>query len=60
MTRELLGGYPPPDGREQMGRFLRHAYSLPLNSFIGLVPSPDHEVGQDRRQNERDLRAISE
>ena len=48
MTRELIGGYPQ-DGREQMGRFLRHAYPLALSSFVGLTPDPEHEVHQDRR-----------
>jgi hypothetical protein len=33
MKHELIGGYPTADGREQMGRFLRHAFPLDLGSF---------------------------
>ncbi len=37
MTRELIGGYPAADVREQMGRFLRHAFPLGLGSFTELL-----------------------
>jgi hypothetical protein len=37
MTPELIGGYPAADGREQMGRFLRHAFPLGLRSFTELL-----------------------
>jgi hypothetical protein len=37
MTRELIGGYPAADGREQIGRFLRYAFPLGLGSFPELL-----------------------
>lgn len=37
MSDELIGGYPAADDREQVGRFLRHAFPLGLKSFAGLV-----------------------
>ena len=52
---EWLGGFPPPpdgreqigaflrDGREQIGAFLRHAFPLGLASFEGL-PSEVEEA----------------
>jgi hypothetical protein len=30
---KILGTYPTADEREQMGRFLRHAFPLGLGSF---------------------------
>ena len=38
MTRELIGGYPAADDREQLGRFLRYAVPLEpesLTEFLG-------------------------
>jgi len=37
MTRELIGEYPAANGREQIGRFLRHAFPLGLGSFSELL-----------------------
>lgn len=37
MTRKLLCRYPPADGREQMGRFLRHAFPLAMDAFAPMV-----------------------
>lgn len=37
MTLELIGRYPAANDREQMGRFLRHAFPLGLEPFAGLV-----------------------
>lgn len=37
MTRELMDGYPAADGRERIGRFLRHAFPLRLSSFPELL-----------------------
>jgi len=39
MTRELIGGFPAANDREQMGRFLRHAFPLGLGSFKELLGS---------------------
>jgi hypothetical protein len=33
VTHELIGEYPTADDREQMGRFLRHAFPLGLGLF---------------------------
>lgn len=38
MKHELIGGYPAA-GRELMGRFLRHAFPLDLQSFATQVSS---------------------
>ena len=44
MTHELLGEYPAADGHEQIGRFLRYAFPLGLQSFAGLVSeSGEHD-----------------
>jgi hypothetical protein len=38
MLHERIGGFaPPPDDREEIGRFLRHAFPLGLASFEGVV-----------------------
>lgn len=37
MTRELIGGFPAANDREQMGRFLRYAFPLGLGSFAELL-----------------------
>ncbi len=37
MTRELIGGYAIANDREQMGRFLRHAFPLGLQSFTDVL-----------------------
>jgi hypothetical protein len=37
MTHELISEYPSADDREQMGRFLRHAFPLGLGSFAELL-----------------------
>jgi hypothetical protein len=37
MTNELISGHPAATEREQVGRFLRHAFPLGLDSFAGLV-----------------------
>ena len=39
MKHELIGGFPAADSREQMGRFLRHAFPLRLSSFSELLRS---------------------
>ena len=45
MLHERIGGFPP-DGREDFGRFLRHAFPLGLASFEGLSSEiDDEEVG---------------
>ena len=33
MTRELIGGFPAANDREQIGRFLRYAFPLGPASF---------------------------
>jgi hypothetical protein len=43
MTRELIGGLPAVDGREQMGQFLRHAFSLGTGSFKELLATLEKE-----------------
>jgi hypothetical protein len=43
MTRELIGGFPAVDGREQMGQFLRHAFPLGLGSFEELLVKLEEE-----------------
>jgi hypothetical protein len=37
MTRELIGDYPAASDREQMGRFLRHAFPLGFESLAELL-----------------------
>ena len=38
MLHERIGGFPPPpDTREEIGKFLRHAFPLGLRSFEGLT-----------------------
>lgn len=37
MPHERVGGFPPPDNREEIGKFLRHAFPLGLGSFEGLT-----------------------
>ena len=37
MTRELIGGFSAANDREQMGRFLRYAFPLGLESFAELL-----------------------
>ena len=43
MTRELIGGFPANDGREQMGQLLRHAFPLGLGSFKQLLVKLEEE-----------------
>lgn len=43
MTRELLGGYAAANDREQMGRFLRHAFPLGMESFADLLRELEDE-----------------
>lgn len=43
MNHELLGEYPATDDRDQMGRFLRHAFPLGLGSFAELLSALDGE-----------------
>jgi hypothetical protein len=43
MTHELISGYPSADDREQMGRFLRHAFPLGLGSFAELLSALNGE-----------------
>lgn len=43
MTRELIGGYAAANDREQMGRFLRHAFPLGLGSFAELLKEMEQE-----------------
>lgn len=37
MKHELIGGYVAANDREQMGRFLRHAFPLGVGSFTELL-----------------------
>lgn len=42
MLHERIGGFePPPDDREEIGKFLRHAFPLGLESFEGLPSEID-------------------
>ena len=43
MTREILGDYAAANDREQMGRFLRHAFPLGLESFADLLRALEDE-----------------
>lgn len=43
MTRELIGGFAAADNREQMGRFLRHAFPLGLGSFADVLKALEQE-----------------
>jgi hypothetical protein len=43
MTHELIGEYPATEDREQMGRFLRHAFPLGLGSFAELPTALEGE-----------------
>ena len=49
MTCELIGEFPAVNDREQMGRFLRHAFPLEafpleLGSFTELLDDPHKRV----------------
>jgi hypothetical protein len=48
MTRELLCRYPPTDGREQVGRFLRHSFPLAMDAFAPLVTETDDSKARAR------------
>jgi hypothetical protein len=37
MTNGLIGDYPAADDREQIGRFLRHAFPLGAQAFAELL-----------------------
>lgn len=50
MIHELISRYPAADDREQMGRFLRHAFPLGTESFSGLVGKNGVEERQPTRQ----------
>jgi hypothetical protein len=41
--RELLSGYAAANDREQMGRFLRHAFPLDLGFFPEVRNAPNNE-----------------
>ena len=43
MTYKLIGEYPAADDREQMGRFLRHAFPLGLGLFKELLGSLEED-----------------
>ena len=46
MLHERVGGSPPPDNREEIGKSLRHAFPLGLGSFEGLTsPFADKDLG---------------
>ena len=47
MTHELIGEYPAVDDREQMGRFLRHAFPLGLGSYAELLGALSGEEASD-------------
>ena len=47
MTHELIGEYPAADDREQMGRFIRHAFPLGLGSFAELLVALDGEEASE-------------
>ena len=46
MTRELIGGFPAANDREEIGRFLRHAIPLGLGSFTELLSELDDQAPQ--------------
>ncbi|HEX5237953.1 MAG TPA: hypothetical protein VFW39_05765 [Sphingomicrobium sp.] len=43
MTRELIGGFPAANDREQMGRFLHYAFPLGPGSFEELLGRLEEE-----------------
>ena len=43
MTHKLIGDYPAANDREQMGRFLRHAFPLGLGLFPELLSNLDDQ-----------------
>ena len=47
MTHELTGGYPATNYREQVGRFLRHAFSLGHEFFSVLVSKDGESDSED-------------
>ena len=57
MMQQLLGEYPAADDREQMGRFLRHAFPLGMGSFADL---PYALKGDVARSNNSPLEAVSD
>jgi hypothetical protein len=52
MTDDLIGGYPAANDREQLGRFLRHAFPLGLESFSGLVCKNGKSGSEDAQLEE--------
>jgi hypothetical protein len=52
MTRELIGGFPAANDREQIGRFLRYAFPVGLESFKELPGRPtDGEKAKSPRRH---------
>jgi hypothetical protein len=50
--REVLSGYMAANDREQMGRFLRHAFQLDVGSFPEARLAPQGEaslLGRDKK-----------
>jgi len=47
VTHELIGEYPAADDREQMGRFIRHAFPLGLGSFAELMDALNGDEAPD-------------
>jgi hypothetical protein len=46
VLHERIGGFsPPPDDREEIGKFLRRAFPLGLASFEGITSQIEKEVG---------------
>jgi hypothetical protein len=43
MLNGRIGGFAPPDNREEVGRFLRHSFPLGLASFEGLIGRLEEE-----------------
>lgn len=53
MKRELIGGYPAADSREQMGRFLSYAFPFELDSFSELLGDLEHKEAREEAATER-------
>jgi hypothetical protein len=54
--RELLSSYAAANDREQMGRFLRHAFPLDLGFFPEVRNAPNNEQRPESPSGHRDTK----
>lgn len=49
VTHTIVGMHQAPDDREQMGRFLRHAFPLGLESFTDVGEFLDGDIEEEEK-----------